>query len=751
MWPEYKNEVYAAAVQAFGADDPRTQYVLDTLDTTTGPDPALEQVTNDMTAAQATIAAREGMDENNKTWTQAAPASFENLQDEYERITGYRIGDDPNTKGFEWQYQTNPDAELDLASIAPGTLGAQIQSMMSQAYDPENPAAMGENVAPQENFDEIADLFNRILDAGANRRESTQQAAPNILAAIQNARAAIGKGGLLDASASYPASPPNNNNANNTSPTVQQTWDPTSMGGWHLPPGVTPGSVPGDPGNPTVTTGGIASNPPVVTPTGIPIGTQTTGSGPTNTNLPPTSIYGPQPTTPPAGGMPGIIPPGGPPRNSTLQGAITTPPTSIYGRNGVAPDVVNPPSNGGMGPNYGSPNSGGSSNSLATVISQLPPEILQAAGEHAGGPPAITDINWSLMQAGMPPLNSQGGVSTAGTYGPSGNSRILPQGAVLGAPSQAPGDFTKGDPNLQQAAFSKLAGGASVSLPGQSSPILTALVNAMGGQRSQQELAQEIADANPNGTSAITGGTIYDQLVRNQVVTPPDVDQYGRNVPPELRQDLLEAMQRYSGNQKIEALKGLADPNLLPQGEGQYYEAPPPELSGEALTDAQMVNILAPGLRDMIRAHSTLWDMNPYSRHVDNTGTSTQQLQTTQKSDDPDVANAVAAGNLNDFAAVPDLIDQEYDQTGRPLLDPSLSLGTPYGDVVDVNLGGGGGRPGGLKSMAIRRISKPEARAPITTGKSQLKPGSGKTYSKAKSYVSNTKTPYQPKKKKYSK
>jgi len=376
-------------------------------------------------------------------------------------------------------------------------------------------------------------------------------------------------------------------------------------------------------------------------------------------------------------------------------------------------------------------------------IDQLPPEIMQAAAQGSNGPPGIAEINHALLQAGLPLLDSTGHLTDAiPGYGPSGSTRpMFGQDALLGMPSKADGGYGKNNSDIRQAAMSKIAGPRNIS-----SAIATALNATMPRQQANEAIAQLIADASNEGP--ITGGTVYDQLIGNQVVTPPSVDQYGRNVPSKLRPDILESMQRLSGNQKREDLRGLADASLLPSGEGQYYQTNP--IDPEMLANAQMLDRFAPGLRDLIRARSTRYALNPYSLNVDNTGTSTYTVKDTQTSRDPAAAAPIGAGDVNLLASPPDPIVLDYDTNGEPIYNELEYQGAPPGALVDVNFGGGGGGIGGLKSMALRRIAQPTPKAPISTGKSHIKPGGGKTYSKGakKSYITNTKTPaYQPKRK----
>jgi hypothetical protein len=126
-----------------------------------------------------------------------------------------------------------------------------------------------------------------------------------------------------------------------------------------------------------------------------------------------------------------------------------------------------------------------------------------------------------------------------------------------------------------------------------------------------------------------------------------------------------------------------------------------------------------------------------------------------QKSDDDAIIAGVGAGNLNNQVTAPDVVDVQYDDFGQPIYTDENYLGAAPGNIVD-DLIGGRGESRGLKTAAIRRIAQPTAKAPLTSGKSQLKPGTGKTYTKGsdtkKSYITNTKTPYVPKnKKKYGK
>jgi hypothetical protein len=184
-WPEYQRGLLAAAEAQYGIDSPQYQYVLDTIDTSHNPDAGVEQVTNDMNSALATISAREALDENNKTWTQAAPANFEGLRGEYQRLTGNTLGDTTPEDAFQWQ--TEGESDVDLAGIAPGSVGAKIMELMSQAYDPSNPNALyGYAGGSNENIDKAADFFNRVLNVGTERRDAkVQSGAQRIMAALQ--------------------------------------------------------------------------------------------------------------------------------------------------------------------------------------------------------------------------------------------------------------------------------------------------------------------------------------------------------------------------------------------------------------------------------------------------------------------------------------------------------------------------------------------------------------------------------------
>jgi hypothetical protein len=769
LWPEYKNEVLDAAIAQFGVDDPRTQYVLDTLDTTTGPDPALEQVTNDMNAALGTISARDALDQNNKTWNTAAPANFEQLRTQYQQLTGNTLGDTTPEDAFQWQ-TAGENTPVNLANIAPGSVGDMISQLMDQAYDPANPNALyGYSGGSNENIDKAADFFNRILNAGADRRDAkAQTGAQRIMAALQNRlNPTNGKGSILGGVGSYdPLSSATTDN-NPYAPDTPGTYNPLTS--------ANTGSISGS---------GPATN--ILSPESVFRGTyapalnqtdQAANVSPYDSDLgrPLQNLYEQlaQANTPnpPAAGSPNP--------SDMLNGKHRWDPSQMGGwhipddvKANLAPgpqstaDRAATNATGGFVPyNPSEIIPGGSNNPneqgitpAGAGINQLPPEIIAAAAQLGHGPPGINEINTVLSGAGFPTLDATGHLTgpirepfePEGTYGPHGfgsSRNLMPQDALLGMPDKfaekagnfaKSGDFTKPG-NIQQ------------GVPGQDSSQLSALTRAM-------QFLQDVQGASSEGP--ISGNTVYDQIIGNVAVTPPTTDQFGREVPSKLRPDILESMRELSGKQRMEDARGV-DPAFFEEGEGQYWQNAGPELSGDALANAQMVNILAPSLRDMIRKHSTLWDMNPYSRHVDNTGTSTQQLQSKQKTYNPDVANAVVAGNLNDMATVPDII-QPYDETGEPTYDDLVAnaranggFGSSrnLGNIVSENVGGGGGGfgPMGLKSMAIRRIAQPTAKAPVSTGKSHIKPGGQKTYSKAtpkKSYVTTGKVPYQPKNKK---
>lgn len=740
MWPEYKNEVYDAAVAQFGVDDPRTQYVLDTLDTTTGPDPALEQVAHDMTAAQATIANRNALDENNKTWTTAAPASFEALRGQYQNLTGNILGDTNPEDAFQWQ-TVGDQSGVNLANIAPGSIGDKIVQLMSQAYDPANPNAMPVNPvtgAPQvgtnEGFDQAAEFFNRILNASQENKNAMMGSSMAELVQLAQNRSKPGNTKGSAPGAVGPTYTPSAGVAGGGMSTTQANPYATGMPGAYSPlSSANSGSI----------SGGPATS--VLSPESVMAGTYGVALNQTDqaANVSP--------------------------YDSSLGDPLRRLNAELAAQTGgpVQPTVPSsPPPNPPMG-GFGNPPEYPPGEEWKAYLNQSTPQPNAEANIQALMQPLYDKIRgttsgpvngsnftapdgnywhngaWFDAQDRLVGYSPDANTPPGAQYGPSGNTRpMLGQDALLGMPANygKDGSYGKGDSGIQQAAMSKLAA------PDNTNPAVARLAQI-------SELWNQIQDASSEGP--ITGNTVYDQIIGNVALTPQTTDQYGRQVPSKLRPDLLETMQQLSAKQKMEDSRGI-DPTLFHPDPGTYYEGIPAELSGEALTDAQMVNMLAPGLRDMIRNHSTLWDMNPYSRHVDNTGTSTQQLQTKQKSKNPDVANAVAAGDLNDLATVPDLITQPYDEVGQPIYSDELYQGAPPGGIVDVNLGGGGGL-GGLKSMAIRRITQPTPKAPVSTGKSHIKPGGQKTYSKGagtkKSYITTGKTiGYTPKqKKKYSK
>jgi len=262
------------------------QFVQDQLDVGTDPQTILANLTKAQQDASGQLAAADKIEGNNEDWLSQATPRFNVEEQQYTAGSGWIPGDDPTTTDTVERRYRDPNWNEDNPLMMPDT--DPIAMLMNQAYDYQNPNASGGNNYTDQGFQNTAQFFNRILNMRNDPRAQAVMAQVNGGqggGGAQGTGANIGgvAGLIAQLQAMQQQSGGSGGNSgqvsdvrDNNDPNVQQRWDPASMGTWHLPPGVQPGSVPGDPDNPDVVVNGNVSNPPVVTPTGIPIGTQTT-------------------------------------------------------------------------------------------------------------------------------------------------------------------------------------------------------------------------------------------------------------------------------------------------------------------------------------------------------------------------------------------------------------------------------------------------------------------------------------------
>ena len=116
----------------------------------------------------------------------------------------------------------------------------------------------------------------------------------------------------------------------------------------------------------------------------------------------------------------------------------------------------------------------------------------------------------------------------------------------------------------------------------------------------------------------ISGGTLYDQLIRNQVVNNGT-----------LRDDLIQSMQNQGPNsyQAFEdAYPRDASGNRGTPASGQFYQIP---VDPEERERARLIDFISGNVRNFIRGYSPYADFANYKRSVTDTGSQNASMTTT--------------------------------------------------------------------------------------------------------------------------
>jgi hypothetical protein len=307
----------------------------------------------------------------------------------------------------------------------------------------------------------------------------------------------------------------------------------------------------------------------------------------------------------------------------------------------------------------------------------------------AGVGDSAKEAIFSQPSVTQPALNEQDLANVFGTQAPTpnvpfGSSRMMPTELGLGfngesIPASDPVVPQPDPQSLQQMAgnAANISGGINNLLSGNtSSSMLSTILNAaqrVGGaltgqqapasppaisrEMANSQLAQILTGDNDPATpghqgdvapisdaGGITGGTIYDQLIRNQVTTDQG-----------LRGDLIGQMQREGPNssqQYAQEYQRDINGNRDTAPEGQFWQTPVPD---EIRERARLIDFISGEARDFIRGYNPMHNFANYKRSVVDTGSENTSMTTTSRSYDPRVT-ALNGGDPNLAPSVPDVI-----------------------------------------------------------------------------------------------
>jgi len=383
------------------------------------------------------------------------------------------------------------------------------------------------------------------------------------------------------------------------------------------------------------------------------------------------------------------------------------------------------------------------------------------AAQNFGGASSqsIADQNHIRLQQGLPLLDSTGQPvgETPGTVdwgsdavaggGPGASRQIMPNQLINGL-AGFKGQLPMQDPTVPQPdpqTLQQMAGNATNVGKGisnlLSSRMLSALVNAgntVGGaltgqqqapaqpgishEMANSQLAQILTgdtdlatpgrqgDFDPmSDEGPISGGTLYDQLIRNQVTTDQG-----------LRGDLLAQMRRqgpFSSQQFSVDFPRDASGNRDTPESGAYWQTPVPEEERER---ARLIDFISGDVRNFIRGYSPYADFANYKRSVTDTGSQNASMTTTARSYDPRVTDA-NGGNPDLFGSVPDIIPSELpDDYGGNVVPTDLAdTGEEQIFSPDLFQGMGGGGSQGRRGMSRQMVG---ARKGVMPSRGQAQP-----------------------------